>query len=143
MPAMTTPGPGRPPVDPSAPTTPPPSADRARPETTGATPTGSHLPTQLLSGDWPTQATDAVVRTVDTVRDKTTGPIQTAARGVVYGILATVAATMVTVLVIVGLVRFLDAIQPFGNIWLPYLELGVVFSLGGYLVFRRRRRIEL
>ena len=61
----------------------------------------------------------------------------------VYGILATVAATMVTVLVIVGLVRFLDAIQPFGNIWLPYLELGVVFSLGGYLVFRRRRRIEL
>jgi LPXTG-motif cell wall-anchored protein len=50
---------------------------------------------------------------------------------------------MVTVLVIVGLVRFLDAIQPFGNIWLPYLELGVVFSMGGYLVFRRRRRIEL
>jgi hypothetical protein len=143
MPAMSIPGTGRPPVDPLGPGAPSPSAGRAPTDSRSAASPGSHLPTQILSGNWPTQAADAVVKGVDTVREKTTGPIQTAARGLVYGIVASVAGTMILILVIIGLVRFLDAIQPFGNIWLPYLELGLTFTLCGYLVFRRRRRVEL
>jgi hypothetical protein len=83
-----------------------------------------------------------VVGAVDTVRDKTTGPAQTAARGLVYGILVAVLGTMVAILVIIGLVRLLDAVQPWGNIWLPYLELGIVFLAAGFVVFRRRRLIN-
>ena len=129
---MTSPGAGSGSIDPSPLSDPPLRADA---------PT-SHLPGQILSGNWPAQAADAVIKTVDVVRDKTTGPIQTAARGLVYGIMAVVIGTMVLVLVIVAMIRFLDAIQPFGNIWFPYLELGIAFSVGGYLVFRRRRRVE-
>jgi hypothetical protein len=140
---MSTPGAGLPPAEPRGPASTSPSGGRSGPGTASAPSSGSHIPTQILSGNWPTQAADAVVKTVDTVRDKTTGPVQTGARGLVYGILASVAGTMVAVLVIIGLVRLLDAVQPFGNIWLPYLELGLVFSVVGYLIFRRRRRIEL
>ena len=111
------------------------------PSPTGPRPTaaGHALPTDVLSGNWPGQAADLVVDTVDKVRDKTTGPIQTAARGLVYGIVALVLGTMVAVLLIVGAVRLLDAVQPWGNVWLPYLELGVVFLGVGIFLFRRRR----
>ena len=98
-----------------------------------------YSPVDVLSGNWPAQAADTIVGAVDTVREKTTGPIQTAARGLVYGIVALVLGTMVAVLLIIGTSRLLDAIQPWGNVWLPYLELGLIFLLAGGLVFRRRR----
>ena len=95
---------------------------------------------------WPAQATDAVVRAVDTVRDKTTGPLQTASRGVVYGVLAAVLGVMVVVLLIIALVRATDALVSLvvdpPNIWITYLIVGVIFVLGGWLVFRRRRLVE-
>ena len=93
----------------------------------------------MLNGNWPAQAADTIVGAVDRVREKTTGPIQTAARGLVYGIVALVLGTMVAVLLIVGSIRLLDAIQPWGNVWLPYLQLGLIFLVVGSLVFRRRR----
>ena len=96
-------------------------------------------PTDVLNGNWPAQAADTIVGAVDTVRQKTTGPIQTAARGLVYGIVAVVLGTMVAVLLIVGSIRLLDAIQPWGNVWLPYLQLSLIFLIVGSLVFRRRR----
>jgi hypothetical protein len=99
----------------------------------------SHSPTETLAGNWPAQAADKIVDVVDRVREKSTGPIQTAARGLVYGIVAGILGTMVAVLVIVGAIRLLDAVQPWGNVWLPYLELGLTFLVAGSLIFRRRR----
>jgi len=96
---------------------------------------------------WPTQATDAVVRAVDTVRDKTTGPLQTVARGVVYGVLALVLGSMVAVLAIISLIRGIDALVSLGvdppNIWITYLIVGVIFVVAGFFVFRRRRLSEI
>jgi hypothetical protein len=98
---------------------------------------------RVLSGDWPVQAADAIVKGVDTVRDKTTGPVQKAARAVVYGLLAVVLGTMVVILVIIGLVRLVDSIVGLfmdpPRIWVTYLIVGVVFTVAGVVVFRRRR----
>ena len=97
----------------------------------------------ILSGDWPVQAADAIVNGVDTLRDKTTGPIQKAARALVYGLLAAVLGTMVAILLLIGLIRLVDSIvgifmdEP--RIWVTYLIVGVLFTVVGAFVFRRRR----
>jgi predicted tellurium resistance membrane protein TerC len=92
-----------------------------------------------LGGDWPAQATDAIVNVVGAVRDRTTGPITTIARGVVFGFFAAVLALAVVVLVIVAAIRLLDEVLPSG-VWLAYLVLGVVFVIAGALVFRKRNQ---
>jgi vacuolar-type H+-ATPase subunit I/STV1 len=97
------------------------------------------IPSVSATGDWPAQATDFVVNTVDAVRDRTTGTILTIARVTVFGLLAVVLGFVVAVLTIVLLVRFLDAILP-SSVWLAYLILGLVSLIGGLIVFRRRHR---
>ncbi len=98
----------------------------------------SDSPLGLSGGDWPAQATDTIVDLIGTVRDKTTGPVTTIARGVVFGTFLAVVATVVTVMALIALVRLLDEILPSG-VWLPYLILGLLFTGIGALVFRRRR----
>jgi hypothetical protein len=153
---MTTPGAGEPATTPpgspagpggSPPTAPiPPAPRRPGPTTAGAGPGPAHTAASVgnvLSGDWPEQAADVIVKGVDTLRDKTTGPVQKAARALVYGLLAAVLGTMVATLLIIGLVRFVDSIvglfmdQP--RIWVTYLIVGILFTIVGALVFRRRR----
>jgi len=119
-------------------------------------PAPTPAPTDTRSGDhgplgvpanWPVQATDLIVSTVDTVREKTTGPLQTVARGIVYGVLAVVLGTMVAILLIVSLIRGVDSLVSLfvdpPNIWITYLIVGVIFLVGGWFVFRRRRLAEL
>ena len=81
---------------------------------------------------------------VDNVRDKTTGPVQTVARGAVYGLVAAILGVVVVVLLIIFFIRLLvvlvDEFIPWGGIWLPYLILGVIFLIAGILLFRRRRQ---
>jgi len=127
-----------PPTTPSRPattgTTRPPSAPGARPTGPGLRPSSS---TSLIGGDWPVQATTTVVDLVDQVKAKTTGPIMTAGRGAVHGLLAGVLGVVVLVLLLVAGVRFLDEVLPSG-VWLAYLVLGVIFTIVGTLVFRKR-----
>lgn len=92
----------------------------------------------LTGGDWPAQATNTIVDLVGTVRDKTTGPITTAARGLVFGFFAAVLAGIIGVLAIIAVIRLLDEALPSG-VWLPYLILGVLFVVAGTLVFRKRK----
>ncbi|HEY5153801.1 MAG TPA: hypothetical protein VIJ47_03635 [Acidimicrobiales bacterium] len=107
---------------------------------------GEHGPLGATA-NWPVQATDAVVSAVDTVRDKATGPLQTLARGLVYGVLAVVLGTMVAILLIISLIRGVDSLVSLfvdpPNIWITYLIVGVIFLVGGWFVFRRRRLAEL
>jgi vacuolar-type H+-ATPase subunit I/STV1 len=97
----------------------------------------SSIPSVSATGDWPAQATDFIVNTVDAVRDRTTGTILTIARVTVFGLLAVVLGLVVAVLTIVMLVRFLDVVLP-SSVWLPYLIVGLVSLVGGLFVFRRR-----
>jgi hypothetical protein len=92
-----------------------------------------------LGGDWPAQAADAIVNVVGAVRDRTTGPITTIARGVVFGFFAAVLGIAVAVMLIIAAIRLLDEVLPSG-VWLAYLVLGTVVVIAGALVFRKRNQ---
>lgn len=111
-------------------------------ESTASTPPRS-IPTvgaasSLIGGDWPAQAADAIVNAVETVRDRTTTPIMKIARGLVFGVFAGTIIIVIAALAIIGAVRLLDEALPSG-VWLPYLILGVLFTVVGALLFRRRK----
>ncbi|MEX1217764.1 MAG: phage holin family protein [Acidimicrobiales bacterium] len=91
----------------------------------------------LTGGDWPAQAADAIVNAVEAVRDRTTTPIMKIARGLVFGVFAGAIIITVIVLATIGVVRLLDEALP-SEVWLPYLILGVLFTLVGAFLFRRR-----
>lgn len=100
------------------------------------------LPTipSLAGGDWPAQAADAIVTTVDRVRDRTTTPIMKVARATVYGVFIGTFVIVLCVLLIIGLVRLLDLVLP-GGVWLPYLILGTLVTGLGWLLFRKRNEV--
>jgi ABC-type Fe3+ transport system permease subunit len=94
-----------------------------------------------VPGDWPAQAADTIVRLVGQVRDKTTGPVRTAARGIVYGVLAGVLGAVCGLLIAIAAVRFIDNyIVGEDNTWLAHLLVGLPFTLlGSILLFVKAR----
>ena len=101
---------------------------------------GAHLAT---GDDWPAQAAEAIERVVGSVRDKTTGPAITVARGVVYGTLALLIGAMVGVLLAVAAIRILDVYLPsavFGDehVWAAHGLVGLAFTLAGMLLWSKR-----
>ncbi|HSL59391.1 MAG TPA: hypothetical protein VK866_16205 [Acidimicrobiales bacterium] len=125
--------------------TPTPSADPGAPgpaAAPGAPPPGAGprfgAGVHVGGADWPAQAADAVVRVVGQVRDRTVAPAYTIARGLVYGLLAAILATMALVLVLVALVRFIDVYLP-GDVWSAYLLLGTILTIGGLVLWSQRR----
>jgi hypothetical protein len=100
-------------------------------------------PAPAADGDWPSQAADTIVRVVGQVRDATTGKVETAARGIVYGLLAGILGGVIAVLAAITFVRLLDAYLPssvFGesHTWAAHLLVGLVFTLVGMLLYKRR-----
>jgi hypothetical protein len=91
----------------------------------------------LFDGDWPVRATDTIERLIDQVRSKTTGPAIVASRWVVYGLVAAVLGLAALVLFVIVVVRGLDIAIP-GDVWIVYLILGLVSSIGGVLLWRKR-----
>lgn len=91
--------------------------------------------------EWPAQAADLVVDVVGTVRDKTTTPVLTIARAIVYGTAIVFLAVTALVLLLIALVRFVDAYLP-GEVWSAYLLLGTVLTAGGLVLWATRRPAE-
>ena len=81
--------------------------------------------------DWTVQAADTIERLVGTVRDKTSTPLVTVARALVFGLLAAVMGIAVAVLGAVTLVRVVDVATGEGNVWIAHLIVGGIFTLGG------------
>ena len=123
------------PAEPSGPSTGSPSTSAS----SAARPTigGSILGGSLIGGDWPAQAADTIVTTVEKVRDRTTVPLMKLARGTVYGVFIVTVVIVVLTLAIIGLVRVLDIVLPSG-VWLAYLVLGCATTFGGWLLYRKR-----
>jgi hypothetical protein len=100
-------------------------------------------PAPESGADWPAQAAGTIVRLVEQVRDKTTGPAEKAARGVVYGALAGVVGLLVLVLLPVALIRELDEITQ--SIWgthetyLAYAVVALLFTVAGMVLWSKRR----
>ena len=95
---------------------------------------------------WSDQAADTVETIVLTVKDKTTVPLQTAARGIVYGLVAVVLAVVMVVAGIVAFVRFADVYflgwagvtNNQHRVYVVYLVLGMVFCAAGFVCWSRR-----
>lgn len=93
--------------------------------------------------NWATDLADTIERVVGTVRDKTTKPLVVAARGVVYGSLAAILGVVAAILLVAVLTRGLQALLDLGvtparSVYLSYLIVGGLISLGGVLVLRKR-----
>lgn len=111
---------------------------------TATTPgSAGRLPVPPPDTDWPAQAADTIERVVGTVRDKTTAPALTIARGVVYGTFAVLVGIACLVVFVVGAIRALDVALPdsvFGedHVWAAYLILGSVFVSVGAVLWGKR-----
>lgn len=97
----------------------------------------------LTDPNWADEMTETVVRTVETVREKTTVPVIYAARGLVFGILAAFLGIFALVLVIIGLLRGMQALLDLWvsnerAVYLSYLIVGAAISLVGAVLFRKR-----
>jgi predicted PurR-regulated permease PerM len=94
--------------------------------------------------NWAADLADTVERVVGTVRDKTTKPIVTLTRGLVYGLLAAILGIAAIVLLIVMLTRgtqeLLDQIKVRRSaaVYISYLAVGGIFSLLGLFVLSKR-----
>lgn len=88
------------------------------------------------SADWTVQIADTIESVVGSVRDKTAVPLETVARGLVYGILVAVIGTTALVLFTIIVVRLLSYLL---EVWAVYGIVGIVFSGSGLLLWRKRR----
>jgi hypothetical protein len=98
-------------------------------------------PSSPPPADWSAQAADAVVDLVDNVRSHTTGPLLTAVKAVVYGIIVVVLAVVILVLVAVALMRLINVYLP-DDVWFAYLLVGSLFTIVGFVLWSQRRLTE-
>ena len=93
--------------------------------------------------NWAADIADTIERVVGTVRDRTTKPLVTASRAVVFGLLAAILGVVAVILLIMMLTR---AIQALLDIWfrhemsvyLSYFIIGGIICLGGLFVLSKR-----
>jgi hypothetical protein len=94
--------------------------------------------------NWAADLADTIERVVGAVRDKTTKPIVTVTRGLVYGLLAAILGVAAVVLFIAALTRgtqeLLDEVnvRRSAAVYISYLAVGGIFSVVGLLVLRKR-----
>lgn len=89
--------------------------------------------------DWAAQTADTIESVVERVRAKSTAPLETIARVLVYGLLVAIVGAIALVLLVISVVRIADSVLgDVGDIWLPYLILGLFFSLLGLFLWSKR-----
>jgi hypothetical protein len=99
----------------------------------------------LTDPNWADETTDTVVRLVGNVRDKTTTPVVYAARALVFGIIAVFLGVFAVVLLLIGLTRGIQSgiangfdLEQERAVYISYLVVGGILSLGGLLLFKKR-----
>jgi hypothetical protein len=103
-------------------------------------PRPSSDPAGVIPAEWPSQAADAIVDAIEKVRDKTTKPVITAARGAIYGMLIGVTAFVCLILVIALSFRIFANYAGEENLWIAYLGCGLTFVLGGAWAIAKANR---
>ena len=99
-------------------------------------------PAPARDGDWTVQAADTVERVVTGIRGRTTVPLTTIARAVVYGLVVATMAVVVLVLVAVVAVRLGASYVPLHDppgraVWVTEAGLGGIFTILGLFVLRQ------
>ena len=87
--------------------------------------------------DWTVQAADTIERVVVGIREKTSVPLTTVVRVVVFGLLAAVMGLVIGVFGAIVVVRMLTAYAFRGEVWASYLVVGGIFVLPGVFLLRK------
>lgn len=101
----------------------------------------------LTDPNWAADVTQTIVSTVDKVRDRTTTPIVTAARGLVFGLLGGILGIAAFVLLLIGFSRGLINLLewPFDHdsaVWISHAVIGGTLILAGSLCMVKRQSKE-
>lgn len=94
--------------------------------------------------NWAADLADTVERVVGTVRDKTTKPLVTVTRALVYGLLAAILGLAALVLFLVmatrGTQELLDQVKVRRSaaVYISYFAVGGIFSVAGLFLLRKR-----
>ncbi len=100
----------------------------------------------LLPEGWVAKVTDKIVSTVDTVRDKTTTPIEKIGRMVIWGLLIATAGTAVLIVLLTAVMRFLYELvgripgisgREGRSVWIIDVLIGVGLIAFGLLFIKR------
>jgi hypothetical protein len=86
--------------------------------------------------DWAVQTADTIERLIETVRSNTSERLVSVARLVVFGLLAAILGTIGLVFLVNFVVRLMDSYIP-GGVWVVYLVLGGLFTLGGLFLWQQ------
>ncbi len=89
------------------------------------------------------RALGALDHGLDVVHDKVLRPIILAGRAVAYGLVIALAAVVLVVVVVVGLMRLLDVYAFAGRDWLSYAAVGALSLATGLVIWRRRRPVRV
>lgn len=98
----------------------------------------SPMSDEPVDHDWPAQLADTATRLIEQVRDKTTRPAITIARGLVFGLVAAIVGTIAIFLLLIGGIRLVNGYLP-GKVWTTYLLFGGIFTTVGLLLFAQRK----
>ena len=93
--------------------------------------------------NWAADIADTIERVVGTVRDRTTKPLVTASRGLVFGLLAAILGVVALTLLVIAASRGLQALLDIWfshtvSVYVSYLIVGGIFCLGGLFVLSKR-----
>lgn len=119
------------------------ATERGAPDASRGAPAAAQ-PTGAVA-DWATEVTERVISGIERLKGRTTRPVVTALRAVVYGIVVLVALACALVFAVIGVVRIWDAylpIAPLGRrVWIGYVAVGaLVFVSGAALLARRQSK---
>lgn len=87
--------------------------------------------------DWTAQAADTIERVVTGIRDKTSVPLTTVVRALVFGLLAATMGLVIAVFGAIVAIRVLTAYVFRGEVWASYLLVGGIFVLPGVFFLRK------
>ena len=101
----------------------------------------------LTDPDWAPKLADTIERVVGGIRDKTTKRVLVASRAVIFGVIILFGAAVAVVLLNVGLFRGAQAVldsflDHHNSVWISYLALGALFTLGGLIAMKKRFPVD-
>lgn len=93
--------------------------------------------------DFIDRALEALDHVLDVFHDKVLRPILMVGRFIAYGLIILLAALVLVVALVIGLLRLLDVYVFVGYVWISYLAIGAAFVAAGMVIWRRRRPVPV
>jgi hypothetical protein len=92
----------------------------------------------LSEAEWPAKVADTIEEVVGAVHDRVVRPLTLVARGLVFGIIISVMALLLCVLMVIAIIRLLDVYAFGGRVWASDALLGVLLVAGGAYTWTKR-----